>query len=269
MREEFSTSDGQRSKAECVAEVINRSLQTLVSKCTKSESIHDYYQVGVIGYNGQGVKSALSGSLANKNLVPISLIGNYPTRIEKRIKQIRDSKGAIIEKRFNQPVWVEPTAIGGTPMKEAFNVGFKVIEQWLAQHPSCYPPVVINVTDGESSDGDPEAIANKLTKLKSTDGNVLLFNLHISSLSTRTLEYPHKLEEIKDDFAKELFKISSPLTSYMVKVLSDEGYPTKPGARGFVFNADFQALLRFIDIGTRPKAVQLKDDHMLNQIFNS
>jgi hypothetical protein len=32
-----------------------------------------------------------------------------------------------------------------------------VVQSWLSQHPDCFPPVVIHITDGESTDGDPTA----------------------------------------------------------------------------------------------------------------
>ena len=180
MEEKFSTNDGEKTKAEAVADVINRSLQTLVSKCTKSEGIHDYYHVGVVGYNGTGVKPVLSGPLAGKDLVPISLIGNYPVRIDKRIKKVPDGRGGIVERKTNFPVWIDAVSAGGTPMCAAFTHVIKVLQQWLKERPNSFPPIVINISDGESSDGDPVTLGRNLIDLHSNDGNVLLFNLHFS-----------------------------------------------------------------------------------------
>src|SRR5260370_19523529 len=41
-----------RTKAQGVADAINRLLQNLVIKCAKSEGVRDYYHVGVLGYGG-------------------------------------------------------------------------------------------------------------------------------------------------------------------------------------------------------------------------
>jgi hypothetical protein len=267
MREMFSTNEGEKTKAEAVADVINRSLQTLVSKCTKSEGINDYYNVGVIGYSGLGVTPALSGQLSGKSLAPISLIGNYPSRIEKRIKKVPDGKGSFVERKTNVPVWIDAVSAGGTPMCAAFTKVVSVLEGWLGEHPGCFPPIVINITDGESSDGDPIALGRRLMQLQSSDGNVLLFNLHVSSISSFTIEYPESGDQLPDDFARELFSISSPLTAYMVKVLNDDGCKCSAKARGFVFNADFTALLRFIDIGTRPRDLRVSSTESLNELF--
>jgi hypothetical protein len=269
MREQFSTSDGEKTKAEAVSDVINRALQTLVSKCTKSEGIHDYYQIGVIGYSGMGVSPALAGQLAGRELVPISLIGTYPVRIDKRIKKVQDAKGNTVERKLNFPVWLDPVSAGGTPMCAAFSRAVSILSRWIGEHPGCFPPIVINITDGESSDGDPLALGGRLMQMHSSDGNVLLFNLHVSSTTRISIEYPESGENLPDDFARELFNISSPLTGYMVKVLNDDGLKCGPKARGFVFNADFTALLRFIDIGTRPRDLRVSSTESLNELFPS
>jgi hypothetical protein len=45
-----------------------------------------------------------------------------------------------------------------------------ILENWLSQHPDCFPPIVINITDG-----DPTNAADEIRKLKNSDGEVLLF----------------------------------------------------------------------------------------------
>lgn len=80
------THGGQgRSKADAVADAVNRLLQDLAIKCAKSEGIRDYYHVAVIGY-GESVGPAFTGPLAGRELVPISEIGNSPARIEERTR---------------------------------------------------------------------------------------------------------------------------------------------------------------------------------------
>jgi len=56
-----------------------------------------------------------------------------------------------------------------------------IVQNWISQHPSCFPPIVINITDGEATDGNPSDAANEIMGLASSDGNVLLFNVHLSS----------------------------------------------------------------------------------------
>src|ERR1700675_3674897 len=65
----------EKTKADGVADGINRLLQNLVLKCAKSDGIRDYFHVGVIGYGGR-VVWALGGNLAGQKLVPISVLAN-------------------------------------------------------------------------------------------------------------------------------------------------------------------------------------------------
>ncbi|MCL1933858.1 MAG: VWA domain-containing protein [Candidatus Azobacteroides sp.] len=144
-----------KSKSEALADVINRMLQQLVIKCAKSEGVRDYYHVGVIGYGANGVSAAFSGNLAGQKLVPISVIANNPARIEERTKRISDGAGGLVDTTVKFPIWFNPTANGGTPMTEAFRQTNDIISNWLNDNPYCFPPVVIHITDGESTDGDP------------------------------------------------------------------------------------------------------------------
>ncbi len=244
------------TKAQGVADAVNGLLQNLISKCTKSDGIRDYYHAGVIGYGGDGVGPVFSGILRERQMVPVSLVGNYPLRVEQREKLVTTRSGQKETKTTNFPIWFEPKAAGNTPMCEALSLATQYLKKWLTTHPHCFPPIAINISDGESSDGSPDSAAHQLMALSSSDGPVLLFNLYISGGSKKAIEYPHRDTQLGDDYAKVLFNISSPLTSYMRRVLNDEGYSVEESARGFVFNADFNALIRFLDIGTRPSLLR-------------
>jgi hypothetical protein len=242
---------GATRKDQAVADAINRLLQNLVIKCAKSEGVRDYYHVGVIGY-GQKVGAAFGGLLADKPLVPISVIADSPVEIEERTKKVDDGAGGLIDQKIRFPIWFKPVAYGGTPMVAALGQAKTIVQNWLTEHPDCFPPIVINITDGESTDGNPTAAAQALRDLKSSDGNVLLFNVHLSTISSAPFEFPRSDSELPDQFAKQLFGMSSPLPEYLLNAAKQEGYNVSEGSRGFVFNADIVAVIRFLDIGTRP-----------------
>src|SRR5262249_37632331 len=145
---------GGKDKADGVADAINRLLQNLVIKCAKSEGVRDYYEVGVLGY-GAAVGPAFSGVLAGRDLVPISEVGNQPARVEERTKKVDDGAGGLIDQTVKFPVWFDPVANGGTPMCAALDRAQQILSAWTAQRAASYPPIVINITDGESTDGDP------------------------------------------------------------------------------------------------------------------
>jgi hypothetical protein len=256
MQQPFGGSEANQKKTEGVADAINRWLQNLIIKCAKSEGIRDYYCVSVIGYGAQ-INSAFKGDLTGKRLVPISQIANHPLRIEKRLKLIEDGAGNSVEQTVKAPVWIEPIANGKTPMCEAIVLAQRILSKWLEEHPDCFPPIVINMTDGAATDGDPRFYANKLTHLASSDGNVLLFNINFSSHSAKPIEFPDSDKDLLDKYAKQLFQMSSVLPEYMRKIASQEhNIPVSETTRGFTLHADMVALIKFLDIGTRPSNLE-------------
>jgi hypothetical protein len=249
MLEPFGAQPDKR-KADGVADALNRLLQNLVLKCAKADGIRDFFHVGMIGYGGR-VVSAFGGALAGKGLVPISELANNPLRVEVRTRKVDDGAGGLLEQPFKFPVWFEARPTGRTPMCEALRKAKENLADFLAAHPQCYPPIVINITDGQPSDGDPRDAAKELCALTSLDGNVLLFNAHLSDKQSRPIEFPGDGADLPDEYARLLFRMSSELPPKLVEAANTGGFPVGPKARGFVFNADLVAVIRFLDIGTR------------------
>ena len=237
-------------KADVVADALNRLLQELSIKCAKEEGVRDYFHVGVVGY-GAVVGSALGGALSGRDLVPLSDIASNPTRLEDRTKKVPDGAGGLVEQTVKFPLWVDPVANGGTPMTQAITLARSLVESFLAAHPDCFPPVVLNLTDGESTDGDPSTAAAELTSLTSSDGNVLLFNLHVSSAGGSAITFPDSDASLADQHARQLFAMSSVLPSHMRTYAAAQGVAVSEATRGFVFNADITSIVQFLDIGTR------------------
>jgi hypothetical protein len=239
-----------KQKAQGVADALNRLLQNLALKCAKSEGIRDYFHVGVIGYGG-AVGSALGGALAGQSLVPVSAVADNPLRVEQRKRRTDDGAGGVLEQAFKFPVWYEAKPGGRTPMCQALTLARQWLEIFLGRFAGCYPPLVINITDGMSTDGDPLPAAKALQALASSDGQVLLFNAHVSANTARPVEFPVVEDGLPDNFARLLFRMSSPLPPRFLEAARGEGHAAPPGARGFVFNADLVSVIRFLDIGTR------------------
>ena len=251
----FGAGEVNQRKADGVADAINRLLQNLVIKCAKEEGVRDYFHVAVIGY-GATVGSAFTGSLTGRQLVPIGEIGNNPARVDQRTKKVPDGAGGLVDQTVRFPVWFEPVANGGTPMCQALGLAKTMVETWLGQHSNCFPPIILNITDGEATDGNPAGSADDLRKLRSNDGEILLFNLHLSSQRSAPIEFPSSDAGLPDQFAQQLFKMSSALPEYMVNAAKKEGMNVSETSRGFVFNADMVAVIKFLDIGTRPSALR-------------
>ena len=245
-----------KSKAQFVADVLNRTFATLITRCTKSEGTRDYFEVGVLGYSGATAENGLSGALSGTVLNPISQIEAHPLRVEDRVKRVDDGAGGLVDQSIKFPVWFEPKAGGGTPMCNAIRTAAEQLVAWCDAHPDSYPPTVLHVTDGESTDGDPEGLAQQLQQISTSDGNVLLFNLHVSTSGGDPVKFPSSDAGLSDNYAKLLFRMSSPLPMHLHKVAEEKGINATMESRGFVFNGDIAEIVDFFDIGTR--AAQLR-----------
>lgn len=242
--------DKNRKKADELALIINRLLQNLVIKCAKADGIRDYFYVGVLGY-GARVGPAFSGSLRLKELVPISEIAKNPARLEERVKRVDDGAGGIINQKVKFPIWFDPVADNGTPMSEVFAEAERILKQWLSRFPNCFPPIVINITDGEPTT-NPSGNATRIRSLSSSDGKILLFNIHISDKKANPVMFPAGEKELIDNYAKMLYSMSSELPPHLQDAAKKQGYSITGSNRGFVFNADMTHVIDFLDIGTRP-----------------
>ncbi|MHC4219881.1 MAG: vWA domain-containing protein [Planctomycetota bacterium] len=252
MEEEVAAGDATQQKATGVADTMNRWLQELSIKCAKADGVRDYYHVGVIGY-GKKVGPCLNAGGGGQPLVPISQIADNPSRLEERTKKMPDGAGGMTEQTIRFPVWFDPMADGGTPMCRAAGEAEAVLQDWLTQHPDCYPPIVIHITDGEATDGDPTERIRNLTNMTSSDGNVMLFNIHLSANPNASpVSFPDSVDDLPDDYSKMLFETSSPLTPTMRALAKEHGFSPSESARSFVLNADMVLLVQAIDIGTRP-----------------
>lgn len=239
-----------KSKAQGVADAVNNLLRNLVARCSKPK-VYDYFDVAVIGY-GRSTGPVLGGALVGREVVKISEIADNPLRIDERTRKTEDGVGGLVDETVKVPVWLDPTHDGGTPMSETLRLVHDLISSWNSAHPDSFPPIVVNITDGESTDGDPLAGAKAVMNLSTTDGNVLLFNCDISRSEGRTVLFPDSDEMLPDvSYERKLFEMSSELPEKLLREAQTQIGGVKPGARGFAFQADLAQLIQFLDIGTR------------------
>jgi hypothetical protein len=244
--------NSDEKKSETVARTVNRCLQNLALKCAKDEGIRDYFYIGVFGYNSQSVGSALKNFDPDQDLIPISDLAEHPLRIDTVTNKIQDQDGNLVEETKKSLVWVEPQAIGNTPMCGALQLAESVLSGWASNHPKSFPPILIHITDGESTDGNPILHAMRIQKIRTNDGAALIFNIHISSTISDPIMYPFDTTALPDDFARQLFAMSSSLPSAMQPYAKSLGYKITDKSRGYGFNASISAFSDFLDIGTRP-----------------
>jgi hypothetical protein len=240
-------SDGQ-TKAEAVALALNNLLRNLILTCSKSEGIRNYFDVAVIGY-GRYVGPAWGGSLAGRELVPISEVASSVLRMSEHPIEVAPGEWDMVQ----APVWVEPRAEGSTLMCNALSYVHQMLSYWLSRNPVSFPPVLVHITDGEATDGDPAPYFRSLREMGTQNGRISLFNVHLSSRqSAEPLSFPDSPEGLPDAYAKLLFESASTLSSYMRSIAWENGLPLTEQARAFVLNADPSLMVLALEIGTRP-----------------
>lgn len=253
-----SMGDSLDNKPLCqwVADSLNGMISDLVLKCSKAEGIRDYFDIGVLAYRNNKIYNGFNGNLSSDFFHTISEVGNNPLRLEETKKEIVGPNGDSGTQIIKRPVWLEPEDSGGTPMHAAFQKAGELLSDWCDKHRESFPPIVIHITDGESTDEDPEPIAHKLLGLRTDDGNILIYNLHISSHSQDSILFADEEPNIGDAYAAKLWRMSSKLTPLMEDLAHREGYDVTPRSRGYAYNADMTSVISFMDIGTRATRVR-------------
>ena len=238
-----------QTKAEFLADAVNQTLANLALVCAREDGIHDYAHVAVLGY-GSEVSSAIPGG---HERCTISQLGSSPLRVEERRTLVPDGVGGTTERQLQLPVWVEPVADGLTSMVAALERATELVEGWTAEFPTAFPPIVLNVTDGAATDGDPVLAAERLRKVASDDGATLLFNVHVSDLGGDPVTFPRdaaELAHLDDGWAQMLFQMSSPLPDLLVELGGARGMDVRAGSRGMTYLASASELVSFLQLGT-------------------
>ncbi|CAH2598640.1 conserved protein of unknown function [Rhodovastum atsumiense] len=250
--------DGALSRATVVADALNATLEELVNRCMRDEGVRDYFDIGLIGY-GRTTRPDFcwQGRLAGKRLVPISEVAESAQAVEKEVSV--DVRGQLVNERITVSRWVEPIVGESTPMNAAFRLATVTLEEWIYEHPTSFPPVVINITDGMANDVNTEeellATTRRLTALKTSDGQALLINCHISGGGDAPVVFPwNPMQLPRAPYAKLLFEMSSELSDRHRAIICEifgRDFEKTPTMRGMAFNADAVALIKLLDIGTR------------------
>ena len=260
---------GGGTKSVGVAESINNFLESLVLASVRNRGdIYPYFDVAVLGYGGNG-KNAVRSLLPETTLAdPIRSIDKISTHAKVEVS----TRNGISEERN---VWVTPHHNGQTPMCEAIINATRILTPWVKIHADSFPPIVMNVTDGVSTDGAPQIPARDLLSLKTNDGSILFFNINIAGLNddgqgsagaaptpqptkpksgppggSKKILFPNESVQLPNEAARTLFDMSSVIPDQLRKTAEGKEIVLAIGARGFAYNATSTDLNRFFDTGT-------------------
>ena len=89
-----------------------------------------------------------------------------------------------------------------------------LLENWMRQHhdKDCYPPTIINITDGEyngATDDEMMQLSNQLKSMFTNDGNVLFFNIHVAPGHVESVTFPATPGELNGNgYGERLYNMS-------------------------------------------------------------
>lgn len=257
-----------RSKADMVAYAVNSVLSELVARATRDDEVRNYYDIAVVGYSdsraeavecgGTGVRFLLDDS---RRFVPVTELAARTPRLMPWVVHRRTVTGGVASWSEELPMWIEPCACGTTPMYEALLAIRDLVRDWCGNpaNGESFPPVVINITDGEASDCDEQElldITRRIRALRTADGNVLLMNIHIAeNASPVSLLFPTDSEiDGSDRYASLLARCSSRMPrAFNPQICESRGVKNDAGA-SFValgYNISPEGMFAMLNIGSR------------------
>lgn len=251
--------------AEAVARIVNHQLNELVLRCVKGSETRDYYDIAIIGY-GEKAYSGWKGELEGRDFVKPSELKEHPYKKITTKKETRTRKGVKVVE-VEEVQWIEAEATEGwTRVHHAFEKAKGLLDEWMEKHhdKDCYPPTIINITDGEFNGATKEYVlqqANELKSMFTNDGNVILFNIHISANKAVCVTCPASKDEVSfSSLATTMYEMSSLLPmrySDRIAALRGDGTPNNRYT-AMSINADMSTLIQLMDIGTPTNISQNK-----------
>lgn len=251
--------------AEAVARIVNHQLNELVLRCVKGSETRDYYDIAIIGY-GENAYSGWKGELEGRDFVKPSELKEHPYKKITTKKETRTRKGVKVVE-VEEVQWIEAEATQGwTRVHHAFEKAKGLLDEWMEKHhdKDCYPPTIINITDGEFNGATKEYVlqqANELKSMFTNDGNVILFNIHISANKAVCVTCPASKDEVSfSSLATTMYEMSSLLPMRYSDRIADLRGDGTPNNRytAMSINADMSTLIQLMDIGTPTNISQNK-----------
>lgn len=253
MDEECVINGQSSTKARAVAAIANAFIEEVIDRSHRERGVGDYFDIAVIGYGGEEAKS-----LFGQRFRRITEFNSMYVSVAKHHIIRTLPNGERIPLFFNQRLWVEPIAKGRTPMGGAIRLARTMCAAWCRKHPQSFPPIVINISDGEATDGTEEELtrlAERLKMVATEDGNLLLFNIHISSNISDdecSLKWPASGEPLPNlKHAKLLYNLSSTLPPLYSEVIASlKGHFTPLEYRAVCYNSSCEELIGAMHIGS-------------------
>lgn len=206
MNQPCDKTDKQVRKIDVVNQALRGAIKDMVRRSLRDNNVQPRYKVAIFAYN-TGVIDVLSGIRTITEIV-----GKTPTLLAS-----------------------------GRTNTEA---GFAAVEKLLLSHLSEFQyspaPLICHLTDALSNSDDPLPIVERIKAMKVVDGPVLVENVYVANdMLRRSVRDWHawggisKASQIKNEYAKVLFNMSSTIPESYRQNINNYGYHLQEGVALF------------------------------------
>lgn len=232
----ISSHQGNYSKIQSAINSHNRAILELLVLNTGKEGIKNKCDVVAIEYGNN------TRVIHQKDLI------TFANESDQLTTSPMNSDGGIIDVPMYLP---NLKAGGGTPMSQAFEMAYQKAIVFCQNNPDSCPPLILNITDGAPNNSVTTAeIIKKCQSLSTNDGNVLVFNFHISNNGSGEVLFPIDRNELLDSTGKFLYDTASVAPMSLVERGAAQGLSIKENSKLMVSNASATTLTKVILFGS-------------------
>ena len=238
-------------------------LNYIIDDSTKeTQSTKDRIHLKIIIYSGEDTYDPLMFENNQEYSIasgPEGWVGNYET-----LHKYSEENNSL-----QVPRWIKLEPIGKTPMLLAFESAKKSVKKHIEDYPQSFPPVVVNISDGEPTDcGDPtdweilKEVVDDIKNLGEEGLHPLICNIHLDPLGrSEPSMYPPK-PPLLDNIEAGLWHLSSIIPPFMLNQIPNlkGDNNRKNGERFFVFNSDIIRFHEFLEFATRRNTLKNSKD---------
>lgn len=237
-----STSSAEFTHSDIGVRLTNQIIDLVIQRAFNGTHPKDLAYIYIIGYSD-------SADIMRQGWLQ-DLYSN-PKRIERRKMLLPDGVGGMVNVDVEIPIWVDKDTNGGDAnMKEAFDAAYELTKSWIKDHKNSPAPIVLNISDGnpywgifskeECIQKTVEAV-EALRKLKTSDGNALVYNVFLDE--TFKTSFPLYEDEIESENGKFLYGISSIVPLSYIGNACKYNMKIRFGARACLTNTDASTMI--------------------------
>lgn|GEM_PF-638797 len=203
---------GDKRHCDAYTEAINRFLDRFRERVPPAA--RDHVHVGLIEF-GARVDWAWRGALKDRTIIPVADLCDP------------------LQGSPDHP-WLEPVAVGETPIGEAMELARLALSEWLNRHPDALPPVVITIGSGRHTGDDVRRHGWGLRRLSTPYGAALVFHIVRENMYGRP---QFGVEGYRFSEEEELFSHASRLPDSMAEAAREAQYLFHDPVRGYFDDA--------------------------------